>query len=325
MLKWGILGTAKINLKTIPAIKRLPNQIIVGLASRIPQRAHDFCKQFAIEKDYESYDQLIASKKIDAVYISLPNDQHYEWSKKCLLNGKHVLCEKPMVLNSENALELTALAQENGLMLMEGYMYRHHRQIQVLQSLLKTNKIGMIQHIRLSFHFTIPNEQQNIRLNASNGGGALWDIGCYCVDLANLLFSGMPKTVFATANFVGEVDRAFSGFMVYDLGKSAQFDCSFQGVRRDALEIVGTSGVIQLNHPFKGSAHESIQIILKDGVEQVEVFEEIDSYTAEFDNFYDCIKGTAKPIMSTQDSIATIRTIEALLFSAKNEMLTVVK
>jgi predicted dehydrogenase len=325
MLKWGILGTAKINLKTIPAIKRLPNQIIVGLASRTPQKAHEFCKHFAIEKVYESYDQLITSKEIDAVYISLPNDQHYEWSKKCLQNGKHVLCEKPMVLNAENALELTALARENGLMLMEGYMYRHHRQIQIIQNLIKANKIGTIQNVRISFHYTIPKEQQNIRLNASNGGGALWDIGCYCVDLANLLFSSMPKTVFATANFEGGVDRAFSGLMVYDSGKSAQFDCSFQGVRRDALEIVGTTGVIQLNHPFKGSVHESIQIILNDGVEQVEVYDEIDTYTAEFDNFYDCIKGTAKPIMTNQDSIATIKTIEALLHSAKNDVLTFVK
>jgi predicted dehydrogenase len=135
----------------------------------------------------------------------------------------------------------------------------------------------------------------------------------------------MPRTVFATANFEGGIDRAFSGFMVYDSGKSAQFDCSFQGVRRDALEIVGITGVIQMHHPFKGSAQESIQIISKDGTEQVEVHDDIDSYTAEFDNFYDCIKGTAKPIMSTQDSIATIKTIEALLHSAKNNMLTVLK
>lgn len=316
MFRWGILGTARINSKIIPLLESNVDQKFVAIASRNVERAKAYANQHKIEQSYGNYEELVTSANVEAIYNSLPNDQHFHWTKIALENGKHVLCEKPLVLNSKQLVELIEVSKRTKCILMEGFMYRHHKQIKILRELISSEKLGHIHHVRSSFHFTMPSGP-NIRMNVANGGGAIWDLGCYIIDLSNFIFSRKPKSVAASASYTQGIDTIFSGFLNYGDGETASFDCSFQGARRDFLEIVGSHGTLMLERPFKGGPKETIKILSTEGIEELVVEDLVNPYLKEFENFYRSTLKQTTPVVSLQESLSTVKTIEALITAAK--------
>ncbi len=316
MLNWGILGTSRIGAKVAPILKNSVQQKILGIASRSKERAKAFSEKFELPKYYGSYEDLLNDSEIDAVYITVPNDEHFKWSEAALKSGKHVLCEKPLALCASEVSSLMATAQQEHKVLMEGFMYRHHRQIEVIKELIKIGKIGTLQSIHSSFHYTI-SETANIRLQKERGGGALRDIGCYSVDLSNCIYSRAPISVFGCAEYGSGVDWSYNAFLNYGSGQSASFSCSFKGLRRNSCEIIGTKGVISLSRPFKGGERETIQIETLEGIEDFVVSNEKDPYLQEFENFHQVVESQEPPLVSLMESLHNIQTIDALILAVE--------
>jgi predicted dehydrogenase len=323
VLNWGILGTARINQKIIPVLQKMNQHQLIAVASRSDDRAKRYTAEFGIEQSFPSYAELIESDAVDALYISLPNDQHYHWTKKALLSGKHVLCEKPLCLNKAEAQDLAAISKATGCLLMEGFMYRHHAQIQTIQEIIACGKIGKIQNAHFSFHFSLP-ENPNIRLNPENGGGALWDLGCYVVDFSNCLHASTPERVVGEARFENGVDLSFAGLLKYSSGASTTFSCSFRGPRINRLEVTGTKAILTVERPFKGEGKEFLQITSDQGTETIAVSDEINLFESEFQNFYAALFSGLKPKVSLQESIGTVQTLEALMKSARQKCVVLV-
>jgi len=311
LLRIGLLGTARINSKIIPLLKGHDSLNITAVGSRSLQKATEYARAHEIAHAFEGYENVINCDSVDALYVSLPNSQHYEWVRKALMAGKHVLCEKPLALNASHAEELAHLAQENSLVLMEGFMYRHHRQTQAIKEILKSNRIGELQTARCSFHFTLSDEP-NIRLSRELGGGALNDVGCYAVNMLNFIFADKPTQVSANALLENNVDRRFHGTLNYGRGRTAFFDCSFDSVRRDTLEIVGSTGVLVVDHPFKPTTKEQLHLISSSGVDEIFVEDAVNPYLSQFENFLGVIVGAEDAVVTLADSIATAQTLEML-------------
>src|SRR5918992_3489185 len=190
---WGILSTARINRLVLAGARKSDRVDVVAVASRDPARAEEYAREQGIERSYGSYEALLADEDIDAVYISLPNSMHVEWSIRALEAGKHVLCEKPLTRRAAEAERAFDVAERQERLLMEAFMYRHNPQTRRLTSLVDEGAIGRLQLVRAAFSFSAQ-PATNIRLLADLDGGALMDVGCYCVSASRLL-AGEPTQV----------------------------------------------------------------------------------------------------------------------------------
>ena len=223
-MKLGLLSTAKINdalLKAPP-----PEVEIAAVASRDGARAQAYASEHGIARSHGSYEALLEDDGIDAVYIPLPNGMHHEWTLKAIEAGKHVLVEKPYSRRSAEVEEAWDAAERAGVIVMEAFMWRHHPQVAVAQSLVADGAIGRLRHIRTSFSFPLL-DLGNIRMAPDLDGGALMDVGCYCISGARLL-GGEPERVYGE-QVVGPsgVDIRFAGTMRFPADVVGQFDCGF--------------------------------------------------------------------------------------------------
>src|SRR3954447_13087611 len=183
-VRWGVLSTANIGRRAVlPAIQRSRNGELVAVASRDADKARAFAADLGIPRAYASYEQLLADPEIEAVYIPLPNSMHREWTIKAAQAGKHILCEKPLGLNAAECAEMDAAARQNGVLLMEAFMYRFHPQTERVIQLIRQGAIGHPRLIHAAFTFRLSNPA-NIRLQSDLGGGSLMDVGCYCVNVS---------------------------------------------------------------------------------------------------------------------------------------------
>ncbi len=262
-LRWGVLSTAKIGLKAvIPAIRQSKNGVVAALASRSLETAQEAAKTNNIPLAFGSYEELLASREVDAIYIPLPNSMHKEWTIRAAEQGKHILCEKPLALNTAEANEMIAAAGKNHVLLMEAFMYRFHPQFAKLKALLAGGAVGNVRIIRSAFGFDIQGPT-NIRLDPQLGGGALMDVGCYCVNMSRLVAGAEPVEVRADAVF-GQtgVDETLTGILRFPDDVVAHFDCSFRSDYREWIEVQGTARRIDLPRPIKPGTH-SAEIYLR--------------------------------------------------------------
>ena len=207
VVRWGVLSTANIGMeKVTPAIQRAENCEVVAIASRSAQQAKDAAAQLGIADSYGSYEALLDAADVDAVYIPLPNDLHAEWTIKAAAAGKHVLCEKPIALGAAQAEEMRAACEEAGVKLQEAFMYRHHPTWVEAVRLVRTGAIGELQAVQTWFSY-FNDDPENIRNRVENGGGALMDIGCYCINAARLLFGSEPTHIEAAVRRDPEMDH----------------------------------------------------------------------------------------------------------------------
>lgn len=266
-VRWGVLSTAGIGATVIGATAGSPAARFTAVASRALGKAQDFAAAHQLPYAYGSYEELLASDSVDAVYVALPSALHTEWTVKALGAGKHVLCEKPFALDPEDAARCFDAAEAAGLLCAEGFMYRHHPGTALARRLLADGAIGELRHIRAALTVSVP--EGDIRRSRALGGGALLDLGCYCVSAVRL-FGGAPERVYAEAvrdDRPDGVDVRFSATLRLPGGVVAQFDTGLDLPRRDELELIGTAGRIVLADPWL-CREKTVCLIRADGTRE---------------------------------------------------------
>jgi D-xylose 1-dehydrogenase (NADP+, D-xylono-1,5-lactone-forming) len=313
-MRLGIVSTADINRKVIPGAHASEKIELVAVASRDQRRAEEYAKVWDIPRAYGSYEALLEDPEVEAVYISLPNTMHREWSIRSVEAGKHVICEKPFSSRGADVEEAFDAAERAGRLLTEAFMYRHNPQTAKLVELVREGAIGELRLVRSAFSYALY-DADNIRLRTDVEGGSLMDVGCYCVSGSRLL-AGEPESVSGHA-YIGPTgtDWVFTGQLRFPGDVLAVFDCGTCLPERDELEAIGGEGSLFLDDPWH--CHEPvIELRRDDGVEQIEL-EPVDSYRLELENLADAIDGTAPLLLGREDALGQARTIEALFRSAE--------
>jgi D-xylose 1-dehydrogenase (NADP+, D-xylono-1,5-lactone-forming) len=311
---WGILSTADINRKLIPGAHASSKVDLVGVASRDAARAEAYAREWEIARAYGSYEALLADPGIEAVYIPLPNTLHVEWSIRAMEAGKHVLCEKPLSRHTDDAEAAFAAAERAGRLLSEAFMYRHNPQTALIRQLIDDGAIGELRLIRSAFSYGLY-DVDNIRLQPELEGGALMDVGCYCVNGSRFLAGGEPESV-SMQSWIGPTgtDWVSAGTLRFADGVTAVFDCATALVERDELEAIGSEGSLFVDDPWHCDV-PGIELRREDGTERIDVEYE-DSYRLELENVSDAIRGEGELLLGRDDAVGQARTIEALFASA---------
>jgi len=313
VVNWGIVSTADINRQVIPGAHASEKVELVAVASRDQARADAYAHEWEIPRAYGSYEAMLADPDIEAVYISLPNTLHAEWSMKALEAGKHVLCEKPFTRHPEEVTAAFDTADRTGRLLTEAFMYRHNPQTKRLAELVAEGAIGELRLVRSAFSYSLY-DFDNIRLQTGVEGGALMDVGCYNVSGSRLL-GGEPTRVWGEAWYgPSGTDWVFTGTMRFPGEVIATFDCGTAMTGRDELEAIGSEGSLFLDDPWH-CANPAIELRREDGVERIEIARE-DSYRLELENLSDAIRGEAPLLLGREDALGQARVLEALHASA---------
>ena len=314
-VRWGILSTAAINAAVIPPLQASEASEVVAVASREQARADAYAAEWGIPRAHGTYDALLADPDVEAVYISIPNDTHVEWSIRALEAGKHVLCEKPLTRDPAAAARAFDAADVAGRLLMEAFMYRHHPQTLRIAELVRGGALGELGLVRATFLSPIP--EGDIRMFPELDGGALMDVGCYCVSGARLA-AGEPVSVTARQRLsAGGVDVRLAGTLVFPGDVVAQIVCAFDLGFREGLEIVGTEGSLHVATPWT-CREPAIEIRHGPETERVEL-EDVDRYGLQGDNLSRAIRGVEKPLIGREDALGQARAIAALYLSADRD------
>jgi predicted dehydrogenase len=312
-VKWGILSTGNINRKVIPGAHASSKVDLVSVASRDQARADEYAKTWEIPRAFGSYEALLADPEIEAVYISLPNSMHCEWSIKALEAGKHVLCEKPLSRHTSEVAAAFEAADRAGRLLSEAFMYRHNPQTKRAKQLVDDGAIGELRLIRSAFSYSLYDEN-NIRLQPALDGGALMDIGCYTVS-GSRLFGGEPERVYGEAWFgPSGTDWVFGATLRFPRNVVALFDVGTAMTERDELEAIGSEGSLFLDDPWHCVA-PGIELRRGGKVERIAV-ERFDSYRLELENLSDAIRGEGELLLGRDDAVGQARVLEGLHDSA---------
>ena len=309
-MRLGLMSTADINAALLGAV---PDGVeIAAVASRDGARAQAYASEHGIERAHGSYEELLADDGLDAVYISLPNGMHHEWTLNAIEAGKHVLVEKPYSRHAAEADEGWDAAERAGLIVMEAFMWRHHPQAAKAKELVDSGAIGRLRELRTTFSFQLL-DLTNIRMLADLDGGALMDVGCYCISGARLL-GGEPERVFGE-QVLGPtgVDVDFYGTLRFPNDVVGLFDASFTLPKRQRLEAVGDEATLVLEAPWRSDWGGRVFV---DG-EEVDV-PAANPYELELANFAAAIAGEAEQLLGRDDAVAQARVIEALYRSAES-------
>ena len=317
-MRLGLLSTAKINGAILDGAKGTDRVDVVAVASRDETKARAYAAEHGVERAHGSYEALLDDPDVDGVYISLPNGMHHEWTMRTLAAGKHVLCEKPYSRRPNEVEEAFDAADTAGLVLAEAFMYRHNPQTALARQLVEEGRVGRLRSIHATFSFFLA-DQTNVRAIPELDGGALMDVGCYCVSGSRLI-AGEPERVLGeqTLGPTG-VDAAFQGILRFPNDVVAQIDASFVAPDRQRLDVVGEEGTLTLEAPWKPSegAGPGIDLRGRDGVERIEV-PLADSYQLELEDFAAAAAGEREPLLGRADALGQARAIEALYRSAES-------
>ena len=330
---WGLLSTARINERVIPALRSSERSELLAVASRSKERAQAYAKQWDIPRAYGTYEQMLADPAINVVYLSLPNHLHTQWAIKCAEAGKHVLCEKPIVITTEDVAQMARAAEKSGVIIQEAAMMRFHPQTQYLRELVTKRVIGDIRLIRGVFAFTLDNPG-DIRLDTNMGGGSLWDLGSYCVSFARTVLQAEPVEVnaYQVSGDTG-VDMSFSAQMRFPTDIFVQFFSSFQSFAHIEADFLGTEGRIFADIPWANhiGASAKVQVTqssdteetstFSDGLEghttDTKTYEDMNAYQCEINSMVESVLNGTEPVISLADSWKNVATIVALHESAR--------
>ncbi|HEV8488684.1 MAG TPA: Gfo/Idh/MocA family oxidoreductase [Candidatus Limnocylindrales bacterium] len=307
-IRWGILGPGMIAGRLLAGARRSSSAEVVAVGSRAPERAAQFAERYAIPTAHGSYEDLVADPRVEAVYIALPNGLHHPWTIRALAAGKHVLCEKPYSSDPADVEAAFDAADAAGLVLSEGFMWRHHPQVALLRSILP--ELGEIQAIRATFSFVL-DEPANIRNRPDLDGGSLMDVGCYCISGARLVAGEEPELAFGVARTgPSGVDERFTGVLRFPGGIVAEFTCGFTADHR-GLEVIGAAGSVRLTDPWASNP----ATLVRGGVETV--IDEADPYQLELEDIGRAIREKQPPLLGRGDALGQARAIAALRESAR--------
>ncbi len=316
-VRWGILGTANIaRWATIPGMKLAKNAELVAIAGRSAEKAQRYAETFGIPKAYGSYDELLSDPEVEAVYIPLPNDIHIKWVTAALRAGKHVLCEKPLAMNAGEVEEMFRTAKECGKYLMEAYAYLHSPYVQSLKDEVASGIIGDVDYIDTAF--VTQGYKEDFRLHKEFGGGAMYDLGCYCTTMILSLIDSEVEFLKASAEFSDlGVDVLTSGQMRFANGARASFNIGMildetSNARFDRLYIHGTKGSIRSDVEYNQQGKVSYKVYTEDGVKVKEI-DVPQNYALEIDQLSRCIRGEDTPHVTEAFSIKNAKLIDAVL------------
>lgn len=319
-VRFGIMSTAKIGReKVVPALLRGTYTTVEAMASRSEESARATAEQLGVPRVFGSYEAMLASDAIDAVYIPLPNHLHVPWAVKALRAGKHVLCEKPIGLNSGEARQLMEeAARHPELKVMEGFMYRHHPQWVEAKRLADSGELGEVRAIQ-SFFSYYNDDPGNIRNRADLGGGAMMDIGCYCISLSRFIFDAEPDRVCGLVDRDPGfgTDRAFSGMLDFG-GRMSAFACSTQLEGCQYVHVLGTKGRVEIPIPFNAPPDEPCEIIVQQEKKvRTVTFDVCDQYAIQGDLFARAILEDTPAPTPLEDALLNLLAHEALMQSAE--------
>jgi predicted dehydrogenase len=315
-LRWGLLSTARINRSVIPPLRASSRNELAAVASRSRERAEAYAREWHIPQAFGSYEALLAAPDIHAIYISLPNDQHAAWCIRCAEAGKHVLCEKPLALSVPEVEQIMAAARRHGTHIAEAFMYRHHPQTLKVRGMVAEGAIGAIRSLNGCFSFYLQGGT-NVRWNPEQGGGSLWDVGCYPVSYARFVLGQEPVEVFGWQALTERgVDHTFAGALRFPGDVLAAFDSSFQSPYRRRMEIVGERGTIFLDNPFKPNLDDVIRLT-RGGEVEVLPAPPMSLYAGEFEDMAAAVLDGKPQRIPLEDSLANTRALVALYESAR--------
>lgn len=321
-LRWGVLSTASIaRKKWIPGARQSPRSGVVAIASRDGAAARAAASELGIPRAHDSYEGLLADPDVDAVYIPLPNHLHLEWTLAAARAGKHVLCEKPLALTAADAERMVEACEAGGVRLMEAFMYRLHPSWRAVRELVASGRIGRLQTVQSWFSY-YNDDAANIRNIRAAGGGALYDIGCYSVNLSRMLFGEEPDRVQAQLRRepADGVDVLTSAMLGFPGGGTATFTCAIRSETDQRVHVYGTEGHISIGIPFNIPPDRPTHVFVTHGgqppvapnVERL-TFEVADPYGVEAEAFAAAVlDGTPLPI-EPADAVANLRVIERIL------------
>jgi xylose dehydrogenase (NAD/NADP) len=318
IIRWGILGCSRVfHRRWGPALQNVKDADIVALASRSPEKAHTWAAEFQIPKAYGCYDELLKDKDIDAVFIGLPNSLHCEWVCKALDAKKHVLCDKPLGISADQARRMADAAEKNQRLLMEGFMYRYHQQYDLIRQWLNENRIGTVKMIRIGFSF-LYDDPGNFRYDPALGGGALLDLGCYCVNIVRLITNSEPRFVSAHSvkNNTG-ADWTTSAILHFDRDVMAILDCSFDYEGDRFLHVAGEKGMIVSDGPVVSGPEVNLKLKTLDQ-SVTETIPPQDLYAKLIEDFQRRL--ILKNIVPTpaRDAVANLRVLDAIRQAAES-------
>ena len=315
-MRLGLLSTANINRAILAGAAKAGRIDVAAVASRDASRADTYAAEHGIARAHGSYEALLADPDVEAVYISLPNGMHHEWTMYALAAGKHVLCEKPYTRHPHEAEEAFDAADAAGLVLAEAFMYRHHPQTARVARLVADGAIGRLCAVKATFTFPL-RDLSDVRALPELDGGALMDVGCYCVSGIRLL-AGEPEHVRGEqVTGTTGIDMAFHGTLRCAGDVVGQFEATFRSPQRQSLEAVGEDGVLVVEAPWRVDWGGSVTLRRDGATELVEV-DEADAYTLELENLADAIDGRAPALLGRADAVGQARAIDALYRSAES-------
>jgi predicted dehydrogenase len=324
-LRWGVLSTADIaRTKVIPGMRRAGRADVVAIASRDGKRAREVAQELAIPTAHDSYEALLADPQVDAVYLPLPNHLHATWAIAALEAGKHVLCEKPLALSSADARRMAVAADATGRHLMEAFMYRLHPSWVAVRELVGSGRIGRLVAIQSWFSY-YNDDPTNIRNIREAGGGALNDIGCYCVNLSRTLFASEPTRVTGSVvrDPVGGTDIVTSALLEFGDGV-ASFTCSTRAEDDQRVHVYGSEGRISIGIPFNIPPDLPTEVFVTAGGDppvapdtEVLTFAVADPYAVEVDRFAEVVLDGAPMPFPLEDAIANLEVMERIVEAAE--------
>lgn len=321
-VKWGVMGTAGIaSWGTIPGMQKAKGCELYAIAGRSLEKAQAYKERFGFEKAYKGYEALLSDPEVEAVYIPLPNDIHCEWVIKALNAHKHVLCEKPLAMNECELRRMFAAARENGVILMEAFAYLHSPYIARLKEIISSGEIGKVDYIDTAF--LTQDYSDDIRLHKEQGGGGIYDVGCYCTSMILSLIDSPVKYIKADAEFGGTgVDHMASVLIGFEDGSRASFNAGMilgtdTNDRYDRLFIHGSKGYIRSDVEYNGEGELSFEVTVKDSnyerVTRTETVAAGSNYSMEMEQMNECIKGKASPYITEEFSVKNMRILENIL------------
>jgi predicted dehydrogenase len=320
VVRWGVLSTARIGVdKVIPATRAAARCEVVAIASRKLARAQAVASALGIERAYGSYEELLADPDVDAVYNPLPNDLHAPWTIAAAGAGKHVLCEKPLAMDAAEAERMIAACEEAGVLLMEAFMYRLHPTWEAVRELVISGRIGELRAVQSWFSY-FNDDPNDIRNVAASGGGALYDIGCYSVNVSRMLFGTEPVRIqgSVTRDPVMGIDTLTSGILGFADGV-ATFTCGIRAEPDQRVHIYGANGRISFEIPFNIPPDLPMRVFVTGGGDppvrpetEVLTFDPANEYTIQAERFAAAVLDRTPVPIPPSDAVGNLRVIEEL-------------
>lgn len=325
-LRWGVIGCAQIAINAvIPAIQNSTFGTVVAIASRNEVKANETAAKLGIPIAYGSYDKILSDPNVDAVYIPLPNHLHHEWVIRAAEAGKHILCEKPFAMNAQQAAEMVEAANRAEVKLAEAFMYRYHPRYDRIKEIVSSGEIGDVRALQVAFTFNIYDvgAEGNVRLDASMGGGGLYDVGCYTVSGARLILNQEPEAVTVQATYAPEhdnVDMMTSGLVEFSKSVGLSFYCGMSAEFRNTLQIAGAKGRIDIPEAFVCEPDTANFYVTVSGKRREEVFLPVNQYELQVEEFARCVVENKPLRFPAEDAILNMKVLDACILSAKERI-----